>query len=86
MRDALGSAGFRNISVVCDDYEAVAPSTDAMWQHLWSTSHRRHLERMSTQTQEAVRTDYYARLQPFARPDGIHLVWRALLVACERAE
>ena len=86
MRDALGSAGFHNISVVCDDYEAVAPSTEALWQHLWSTSHRRHLERMSTQTQEAVRADYYARLQPFVRPDGIHLVWRALLVACERAE
>lgn len=85
LRDALGTAGFGKIRILSDDYEAVAPNVDAMWQHLWSTSHRRHLERMSPETLEAVRADYCARLQQCVRTDGIHLVWRALLAVGDRA-
>jgi ubiquinone/menaquinone biosynthesis C-methylase UbiE len=86
LREAFGTAGFGEIRIVSDDYEAVAPDVGALWQHLWSTSHRRHLERMSPETLEAVRADYCARLQQHARTDGIHLVWRALLAVGDRAE
>jgi len=79
LETALRQAGFQDARIVADDYEAIVAGVDPLWGEQWSTGARRNLERMPASTLEAVKADYYEKLESLRQPDGVHAVYRALL-------
>jgi ubiquinone/menaquinone biosynthesis C-methylase UbiE len=76
---ALRQAGFEDARIVAEDYKAIVAGADPLWEEQWSSGARRDLERLPAPTLEAVKADYYKKLESLRQPDGIHAVYRALL-------
>lgn len=75
---ALRKAGFEKPEIFAEDHEFIYDGEGLLWEELWSTGVRRHLEQMTAPVLEEAKADYYQKLQVFRQPDGIHAVSRAL--------
>lgn len=84
LETALRQAGFVDAKVFTEDFKAIVAGVDPFWEELWSTGTRRELERMPASTLEAVKADYFQKLQALKQPDGIHAVYRAMFALASR--
>ena len=75
---ALRQAGFREPGITAEDHDFVIAEAETLWEELWTTGIRRHLEKMTAPALEQVKADYCQKLQALRQPDGIHAVYRAL--------
>lgn len=75
---ALQQAGFKEPRITAGDHDFVVAEAEPMWEELWTTGVRRHLEKMTPSALEQVKADYCRTLEALRQPDGIHAVYRAL--------
>ena len=84
LEPVLRQAGFVGAKVFTEDFKAIVAREDPFWEQLWSSGHRRLLERMPMSTLDAVKADYFQKLQALRQPDGIHAVYRGMFALASK--
>lgn len=75
---ALPQPGFKELRVFAEDQVFVLAEAEPLWDELWSTGVRRHLEKMTPSALAQAKADYLQKLETLRQADGIHVTYRAL--------
>jgi ubiquinone/menaquinone biosynthesis C-methylase UbiE len=78
LETALRRAGFVDIQITVEEKDFLYSSDEDLWQSLWSTGVRRQLDKMTPAAVEQAKSDVFSKLQAVKKPDGFHMVNRAL--------
>ena len=84
LETVVRQAGFVDAKVFIEDFKTIVTVEDTFWEQLWSTGTRRELERMPASTLEAVKANFFQRLDAFKQPNGIHAEYRAMFVLASK--
>jgi ubiquinone/menaquinone biosynthesis C-methylase UbiE len=79
LQDALERAGFKGVSVSVEERDFAYANSEDWWGTLWSMGVRSNLEKLDAPTLAKAKADGVAQLEQFRRPDGFHIVHRALV-------
>jgi ubiquinone/menaquinone biosynthesis C-methylase UbiE len=85
LRLHLSMAGFTNVSVISETYDAVMPDEGGWWKQMWAISQRATLEQMTQETLVRFKAAYLAELGKLRQPDGIHQKLTAHLAVARKA-
>jgi ubiquinone/menaquinone biosynthesis C-methylase UbiE len=75
---ALTRTGFQQPVVYSEDAEFLYAAEAEVWAFVLGTAARRFLDRLSQPTIEQAKAELYKQLQLLKRPDGFHVVGRAV--------
>jgi ubiquinone/menaquinone biosynthesis C-methylase UbiE len=77
---AILTAGFRESTILTEDYELIYRDEQEWWDSKWTHGSRFALENMSSQLLEQFRAEAFRKLPALKEPDGFHEYWQVASV------
>lgn len=84
LEPALRQAGFVDAKVFTEDFKAIVTGVDLFWEQLWAGGNRALLERLPASALEAVKANFFQRLDALKQPNGIHAEYRAMFALASK--
>jgi O-methyltransferase/aklanonic acid methyltransferase len=73
VQSLLSDAGFGKVQTLVETFDIVYPNIEDWWAFQFTLGNRATLLRMSEETRAKFKEEYFAKLRPLFRDDGLHL-------------
>jgi ubiquinone/menaquinone biosynthesis C-methylase UbiE len=84
LREAIEAAGFTNVEVTEETYDAINADEETFWEATWSHGARAAFESMDSEPLAAYKADLFAVMQAQRETDGFHQLWTANVATARR--